>query len=228
MPSQNTIEQFKKELSAFRMEVSAARAQYDQYLQNGVIPAEFQQRLHSLTDQEQNLLTAALPFVRSRLLPVRDPEATLEALIPKGASIDEETLSPETKALCHQLISKEPPQELDIPSPADDRSSSGIMHSDAGTVSLGISEDPGAPYMSIRNGHTCFLFLDDGAVVLLENNDGWECRRKPLVHECFAENAIMESDHSCLILNLDHGIDRLSYQRLETAEDLYDLSLYAP
>ena len=45
------------------------------------------------------------------------------------------------------------------------------------------------------------------------------------MNDIFLENGRMESDHSCLLLNLDGQIERLSYDRLETIEDLRKVSL---
>lgn len=126
-------------------------------------------------------------------------------------AISEAPLPKEEKQLMHRLTAMDPPDLPEIPECGFEESSF-----------------QAAAYLSVRNEETCFLFLDNGDVILFENNGGWQYRKTPLLSNCFAENAIMESDHSCLVLNLDHGIDRITYHRIETREDLYELPLFAP
>lgn len=193
----------------FAEKVKLLRQEYDQAIRTGVIPEGLPSAISALQDEEEQLLTAALPAERRRFLQTRDPGAEVTNLVKDAGDLSETSLTEEEKALCQKLLQLDPPEEPMIPSVCFDETAYS-----------------GSAYITAASTNTCFLFLDDGTVILFENNNGWEYRKKPILDHVFPENAIIESDHSCLILNLDHGIDRISYHRLETAEDLYQLPLF--
>ena len=81
--------------------------------------------------------------------------------------------------------------------------------------------------MTLQNGKVCFVFTDEGSVYLQENNLGtWTCRPAPLFTDVLCDNGILESDASCLIRDLDGGVQRLSYARIDTVEKLMKVKLY--
>lgn len=248
-------EQLTRDIAAFQEQASSLRSLFDRALETGSISSNLQEKIAVLKKEEQRLLITALPFVRRKLLQSRDPEALLTNLTSGSdpRSISEADISPEEKELCRYLIRQDPPDMPEIPDTTtsfplapehrstqetSDEAPDAIENGSAADENLPIRDaDPdisiynetlynGSPYLTVRNDQTCFLFLEDGEVILFENNNGWQCRRKPILENCFAENAVMESDHSCLVLNLDHGIDRISYARIETADDLYNLPLF--
>lgn len=214
---QTGTQEQRKQIRDFRQAVTLARAAFTKQLQDGLLSEDLLRRIDALQAREYQLLNAALPLARSRVLQTRDPGARLEPLVPKAAALREASLTPAERALCEQLLRLDPPGEPILPAPVQGTGGAAASPADR-------SPQP-APYLSVRNAQTCFLFREDGSVLLLENNDGWECRRQPILQGCFAENALLESDSSCLLLNLDHGIDRLSYQRIAAAVDLSRLPL---
>lgn len=204
-------------ISLFRREVSALRRGYSACLPQGRFPEALRAKERQLKQEENSLLTEALPLARRYFLNRRDPEVKVQTLITAhdGGSlageitadqISEAGLPPETRALVSTLLETEP-GDPDIPE------------------AEGFSEDdwPCGFYLSAGDSRFRFVFGDDGTVLLLENNLGWQCRRTPLAGEIFAENAVCESSHSVLVLDVEHNICRISYARLENAAQLADI-----
>lgn len=78
-----------------------------------------------------------------------------------------------------------------------------------------------------KNATTSFVFSDEGPVLLFECNEGqWMCRRDPVFSACLAEDALMESASSCLVRDVEGGVWRLSYARMESAGELSRAALY--
>lgn len=193
-------------------------------------------RLH-LNDPERNLNVTVTPVTGS-LEPgklaetdLTEGERTLCRRLAETEAGDEEPDIPDT-TVCMDMKDSQAEQEGDCPARiagvrnADTRD--GHANREDGNPDVFDSERYEETFwLCVRNEQTAFLFGDGGSVLLFERNCGrWQCRREPILTGCLVQNAVMESDHSCLVENLDGGVERISYSRMETAEQLAAVSLY--
>ena len=209
--------------SAFQSGVRALRRQYDACLKEGIFPEELQRRAALLRKQEEELLTASLPLARRFFLNRREPGVRKETLVAARTDggvlageispeqLAEAGLTPAEQAIAARLL-ETAPEEPVLPE------------------AEGFSADrwPCTFYCAAGNADFLFLFGDDGTVLLFENNGGWQLRRDPVLKDLFVENAAVENSHAILVLDLDHSLLRISYDRLERAEQLQRVPLYTP
>lgn len=196
-------------MADFQEKVRRMRRKWQEGIATGNVRPEFDQQLAELEKEEADILQQLLPSVRKRLLDSRDPHPEKQILCSSEKALVETDLSLMERKLCHQLYSSAPAEEVQVPE------------------ANGFSEDayPCMFYCIVRNEHTAFLFGDDGTVLLLEKDLGsWMCRKKPLFTDVLIQNAVMETDASCLVLSMDGQAVRLCYDRLCTGEDLRKVS----
>lgn len=198
-----TVEEYKHQVQYLREQWKAA-------MKRGEDLSTLVSQVKQLQQVQESLLKQSLPDFRRKLLNSRDPAVALTFLT-AAKDLGESDLKEGEKELCRALLSAEPPDEPQIPEDSQ----------------FCFDDYDGMPYLSLFHTHTGFLFLDDGSVILFENNHGWHYRKKPILTDCFAQNAVWETGSSCLILDLDSGIDRLSYRQIATADDLLALPLFA-
>ncbi len=198
-------------------------------------------RLH-LNDPDRSLNVTVTPVTGS-LEPgklaeadLTEGERTLCRRLAETEAGDEEPDIPDT-TVCMDMKGSQAEQEGDCPdriADAGNADTGNVDTRDGCTDRKGGNPDVFNPeqyeetfWLCVRNKQTAFLFGDGGSVLLFERNCGrWQCRREPVLTGCFVQNAVMESDHSCLVENLDGGVERISYSRMETAEQLAAVSLY--
>ena len=82
------------------------------------------------------------------------------------------------------------------------------------------------PFCSAGNDETTFLFTDEGACYLLEHNLSWQVAPVPLATEAFVTRLAWESTSSCLLVDVDQRLCRISYNRLDTPEKLLREEIY--
>jgi hypothetical protein len=212
----------------FSRRVSHVRERLDACLRTGLIPDDLLQEMKCLKQEQKSLLTEALP--RYRRLHLNDPERNLNVTVtPVTGSLEpgklaEADLTEGERTLCRRLAEMEAgDEEPDIPDTRD-------RHTDGKSGNPDVFDPEQYEetfWLCVRNEQTAFLFGDGGSVLLFERNCGrWQCRREPILTGCLVQNAVMESNHSCLVENLDGGVERISYSRMETAEQLAAVSLY--
>lgn len=208
----------------FQERVCSARKSLEACMATGVVPATVESMIDELRCEEEQLLLECLPEYRiqnlnredigAQVLPVTVNLAELLELQNKSQAPDggEENLSEAEIRLCRKLTDDSLiPEEADIPEAED----------------FDESRYECAFWLCARGEKSAFVFGDDGTVLLFEKDAGtWHCRREPLLKECFAEAAAMESDLSCLIRNVDGGVDRICYERIETPEQMTDARWY--
>ena len=205
-------------VSSFACRVAAVRRRLDCCMRTGIIPQELKNEIQELRDQEQTLLNQALPHYRKMHL--NDPDCDIHADIMKVAEsldpgrLQEDDLTERERKLCGKLKSESAGEkEPDIP----DTQKPGLFDPDRYEETF---------WLCARNEETAFLFGDGGSVLLFEKNCGtWQCREKPILTDCLVQNAVMESSSSCLAVNLDGGVDRIRYQRMENEKQLEDSHL---
>lgn len=202
----------------YQERVRAARVSLAACMASGVVPETLESTIDELRSEEGQLLRECLPEyrirhldredIRAQVSPVTASLSGLAELQEKSGAVDggEENLSEEEIRLCMRLADdSQIPEEPDIPEAENfDESRYECMF-----------------WLCARGEKSAFVFGDDGTVLLFEKDAGiWRCRKEPLLTECFAEAAVMESDSSCLIRNVDGGVDRISYERIETPEQM--------
>ncbi len=193
----------------FTERVAALRQAWNASLVCGKEDPVFQQKLEALQKEETEQLQKALPAFRKKLLNTRRLKTERRILVRSRKELAETDLTERERSFC-QKIYEEELEETEIPE-ADN------FQEEKYECTF---------YACLRNDKTAFVFGDNGILLLFEYDEGkWACRTQPLMNDIFLENGRMESDHSCLLLNLDGQIERLSYDRLETIEDLRKVSL---
>lgn len=209
-------EDVNKEIRSFLEATEAVRKELDASLLSGTFPDSLRKRIAFLKEEEMRLMDRAAVFYRRETLNRRRISARLTPLVKDIRHADETDLPPLSKDAAAKL--------------ARDMDEGGAEDFGNPAVPGGLATDPeryGCMFILCAAGDaSAFLFGDDGTVRLMENNGGWQIREEPVLTDCFAEDAVMETDSSCLILNLDHGVDRLSYPRITDGKDLFEVPLY--
>lgn len=236
---QGEIRDFQKRVAEVRRSLSAAMA-------SGHIPEKIKSNIDELRCKERTLLEKLLPAYRIRQLDREDIGVEITPFLQdleKYASDpenSEEELSETEMKLCLRLLDVESiPEEPEIPETGEDRQDvsraekSGRGVSRTGETAPESSGEDGrtAPecflWLCVRGPGSAFAFGDDGTVWLYEQDRGqWRRRCRPILTEVFAENAVMESDSSCLIRNVDGGVDRIHYDRIENAEQITEARIF--
>ena len=203
-------------VAAWRKEQAQIQPQVQRALAEGTFAEDLAKRLEGLRAEGQALLVEALPYARERLLPSRDLHGTVTVLAPDIAKIGEAALPEEVRDLAER-------RELPEPVLPDG------MEPDLGDEGwhIGTARLKGMPYTSVGGEETVFLFTDEGACYLLEHNLSWQMASEPLSEEAFVTRVVLESPASCLFVDVDGRLCRLSYVRLETAQQLMQEPLYA-
>lgn len=209
----------------YRARTAALRERYDRALKTGIFDRNLTEDLSALQNEKEELLTRCLPLIRRRFFDQMDRVSTCTVLAaPKGYQgplsgdltgdvLQEAGLSKQELSLIRKLEeggTAEAEQETDLPED--------LTHTlEARQISC---------YLTAGDGAFFFVFDEEGAVYLAEDNDGWQVRKDPLFTGILAENAIRETDHSVLVLDADHRVLRLSCARILTPLDAERLPLY--
>lgn len=202
-----------KEAAAFAAEVGSLRKRFESAKKTGVLTEALKEKAEQLSLWQDRLLTQALPVYRRYHLNDADCGAYLTHVLDRLDDLAESDLSAQEKMLCEKLADGE--SGLDLPDIPD------AVGFDAGNY------EGETFYLCARSGETAFVFGDGGDVLLFEKNLGsWQCRIRPVLTECFADGAVMESSSSCLVRNLDGGVDRIAYRRMEDIRSLARAPLF--
>lgn len=199
---------------------SAARRAVQEALASGSMPEGLAAELARLEAEEMELLEAALPFARERLCAVRDPGGRCEVLAPDIEKIAEAPLPDEVRSFAAEHLGEDrglPEPELPPGFELED--------TDGGWTLAGMKL-VGTPFTSVGDTASIFLFTDEGAVYLLEHDLSWQPAPEPLAEEVFVSRLAKESASSCLAVDVDGRLLRISYARLETAEALLKEPLF--
>ena len=195
-----TPSELKKQISVLRKKLHAE-------MHTGMMDSSFAEQLDTLQKEERNMLEEALPQYRQKALMTKDLCAAKEVVVKDLSHLKECDLDSSVYALCEKLKDTELEDIVDPPAE--------------------IPGHNGNVIMTLQNRKVCFVFTDEGSVYLQENNLGtWTCRPAPLFTDVLCDNGILESDSSCLIRDLDGGVQRLSYARIDTVEKLMKVKLY--
>lgn len=236
---------FQKKIKEYAAKTAFLRTKLTEGIESGKIPEELPGEVEALRREEEELLNAAVTIFRRKALNTKKIRAERMPLVKDISHLGEADLPEETAALSQKLVKSLEEGDSDaglfasvLPDIPKNLVIGGLTVS-GGTADAGDTdeEDSGIigifgerfgcmPVLCARNEKAGFLFGDDGSLRLMENDGGFMLREDPVLTDCFAENAVMETDHSCLIVNLDHGIDRISYPRIESGYDLLQVPLY--
>lgn len=197
----------------YAAEVRDLRERFERAKKTGVLPEDIKEKAVQLSAQLNRLLVQALPVYRSRHLDDPGLPAALTPVLRDLKDLAESDLPAHEKQLIGELALAEGWPELpDIP--------------DADGFDAGRYNGE-TFYGCVRGDVSAFVFGDEGDVLLFEKNqDRWQCREQPVLTSCFADGAVMESDSACLIKNLDGGVDRISYSRMDSAGKLAKAPLF--
>jgi hypothetical protein len=205
---------------AWQKRSCAARKAAKEALAAGSVPEGLADEMEELRHEEEALLEAALPYARERLCATRDLQGRCEVLASDFGKIGEAPLPDEVRAFAAERLGEE--QELPEPElpPGFEPE-----ETDGGWTLAG-TKLSGTPFTSVGDAASIFLFTDEGAVYLLEHNLSWQLAPKPVAEEVFACRLAKESASSCLAVDADGRLLRISYARLETAEALLKEPLF--
>jgi hypothetical protein len=198
----------------------AARRDVRSALASGTIPQELTARLEALHSEEEALLVEALPYARERLLPTRDLKGRVEVLLADVSKLGESGLPDAVVSLAREQLSEQ--DELPEPELPEGLE----LDADADGWELAGQRLVGMPFCSAGDAETIFLFTDEGACYLLEHNLSWQVAPAPLATEAFVTRLARESSSSCLFVDVDQRLYRVSYNRLDTPEKLLREEIY--
>lgn len=204
---------------AFREKVRSCRPSIEAALREGAVSLELLAELSSLEAEEKALLEEALPSAREKLIATRDMGGRREVLLKDATKISESGLPDEVKALVAEHLGED--AELAEPELPLEPEETGEGIAVQGVVLKGNL------WCTVSDGTVCFAITDEGAAYLLERNLTWKIAPEPLAEECFPARIVQESPASCLFVDVDGALERLSYNRLDTAEALLREQLYA-
>ena len=213
-------ESLRKRVASWRARSRAARRDVRSALASGNIPRELTARLGALRSEEDTLLAEALPYARERLLPTWDPGGRLEVLLADVSKLGESGLPDAVVSLAREQLADD--AELAEPVLSEDLE---LETDDDGWELAGVRL-VGTPLCSAGNDETTFLFTDEGACYLLEHNLSWQVAPVPLATEAFVTRLAWESPSSCLFVDVDQRLCRISYNRLDTPEKLLREEIY--
>ncbi|MEE8807266.1 MAG: hypothetical protein SOI44_02470 [Lactimicrobium sp.] len=190
-----------------KQQIVSVRKKLNAEMRTGIQDPSLKKQLDLLCEQENQLLEQALPYYRRKALMTRDLKPEKEVVVKDLSHLKECDLDPSVYALCKKLRDSELEEIKDPPA--------------------AVPECHGNVIMTLQNDQVCFVFTDEGSVYLQEKNLGtWQCRPAPLFCDVLCDNGVLESDSSCLVRNLDGGVDRLCYARVDTVEQLMSVNLY--
>ncbi len=211
--------ELKERARAFKARVQALQPKIAQALAEGSTPAALAHELEELEEEEHALLVEALPYARERLIKCRPMGGKREVLCGDVSKISESGLPDFVIALVEEHLGED--AELEMPElPAK------VEETDEGQKIQGVVLK-GSLWCTTTDGVTAFAFTDEGAAYLLERNLTWQMAPVPLVEDAFPTRLVQESHSSVLFVDVDGALERLSYSRLETADQLLREPLYA-
>lgn len=210
-------EEYKKARNAFLLETARLRKTYLRALQTGSLDKSLADQISGLKKKEEALMAQAMIYYRARVLQKRPAGAVKTLLVKNLDFLNEAGLNQNDKTLIQKM--RDTMQQngllagygcLDLPEALPEN------------PCLNREEPDFTPILAVHNERSGFLFGDDGSVRLMENNEGWAIRQAPILEECYVQNAVMQSDSSCLILNLDDQIEQIRYHRICSDKDLLE------
>lgn len=207
-------------IASWRKEQAEVQLQVQRALAEGTIGKDMAKRLAGLKAEGEALLEEALPYARERLIGSRDLHGTVTVLAPDIAKIGEASLPEEVR----NLAERELVQDKELPEPLLPEGLEPDLDDEGWHI--GTARLKGMPYTSVGGDQTIFLFTDEGACHLLEHNLSWQMAPEPLSEEAFVTRAALESPASCLFVDVDGRLCRLSYARLESPQQLMQEPLY--
>lgn len=204
---------------ALKRRLRDARQATESALAEGTATPALLGRLRSLEQEERTLLEAALPYARERLIASRQMGGRREVLCADASKAAESGLPDAVVTLVTERLGEDAElDEPDLPVP--------VEQADDGLRVQGVHLK-GSLWCAVSDGTVCFAFTDEGAAYLLERNLTWRIAPEPLALECFPTRIVQESSSSCLFVDVDGALERLSYTRLDTVEALLGEQLYA-
>ncbi|MDD6221576.1 MAG: hypothetical protein PUB14_01950 [Lachnospiraceae bacterium] len=202
----------KTDTETFCADVKEIRKRLEKAKQSGILTDDLKESIENASRLQAKLLAKALPVYR-RLHLNDDSLGVKKTIVLEDLNkLSEADLDEKTRILCARLAKEEDPGMPELP------------------VVCGF--DPAdfdeTFFLCVKTDESAFVFGDEGDVLLFEKNEGqWDFRRKPLLSGCFVTGAVMESDSSCLVKNLDNGVDRIAYDRMDDAHRLAKVPLFA-
>lgn len=204
---------------AFKEKVRSYRSAIEAVLQEGTASPELLAELSALEEEEKSLLTEALPYARERLIATRDMGGRREVLLKDVTKLSESGLPDSVVALVSEHLGEDAElEEPELPIEPEE--------TDEGIKVQGVTLK-GNLWYTVTDGTVCFAFTDEGVAYLLERNLTWKMAPEPLAEACYPAKIVLESPSSCLFVDVDGALERLSYRRLDTAEALLGEQLYA-